>query len=335
MTTTATRATTGAAVTTDVAPRPAQLDGAEAPERWSGVFRSMGTLVTLIAPSPRSSRASERLAEAFGIVRSTFEREDERFSRFRSQTEISRVNDRAGSWTQVSKPFRKVLGAALDAARRTDGLFDPTVLPALLAVGYDRDFDEVIAGARLALHPPQPCGRWREIRMRGDEVLLPEGVALDFGGIAKGWTVDRAAKRIRDLVPWCLVDAGGDLRIVGSVPSEGLEIGIEDPHDPSAEILRVRLSRGAIATSSITLRSWGPGLHHLIDPRTGLPARTGLLQATVWAPTCGAAEVASKWALLDGDAALERIPAVLVHDDGTIVTNLTEDEVPDAPAVPA
>jgi thiamine biosynthesis lipoprotein len=312
-------------VTTEVVPRSAPVTGTIDQERWSRAFRSMGTLVTLIAPAPAGERAAERLEEALAVVRATFEREDERFSRFRAGTEISLVNDRAGTWTQVSKPFLKVLRSSLAAAAETGGLFDPSVLPALLAVGYDRDFDDVIAGARLALHPPEPCGRWREIRIREDAVLLPDGVALDFGGIAKGWTVDRAAKRIRHLVPWCLLDAGGDLRLVGSAPGGGLEIAVEDPHDATAEILRLRLSGGAVATSSVTLRSWGPDLHHLIDPRTGLPARTGVLQATVWAKTCAQAEVASKWALLDGETALARFPAVLVHDDGRIVTNLSED----------
>ena len=286
----------------------------------------MGTTVTLVTAAASRKRAAAALTHAFDIVQRTFVREDQRFSRFRPDTEISRVNDAAGSWTTVSKPFLKVLLLALEAARVTDGLFDPTVLPALLAAGYVGDFDEVLAGARLALHPPEPCGRWPEIEIRGREVRLPAGVSLDFGGIAKGWTVDRAAKRMRELLPWALVDAGGDLRLVGRAPAGGLAIGIEDPHEPSREVLRLRLERGALATSSVTTRSWGEGRHHLIDPRTSEPAATGILQATVWAPTCSGAEMGSKWALLEGDGILERLPAVLVHDDGGIVTNLLADD---------
>jgi thiamine biosynthesis lipoprotein len=284
-------------------------------------FRSMGTDVTLIGPA---SAPVATFDDAFRTVRSIFEREDRRFSRFRAGSEISRVNAAAGSWTAVSKPFRRVLRAGLEAAETTGGLFDPTVLPALMAAGYDRDFDDIIAGARLALHPPEPCGRWREIRTRDGEILLPEGVALDFGGIAKGWTVDRAAESIRPLMAWALVDAGGDLRIVGEVPEDGLEIAIEDPHDATVEILRLGLDHGALATTPVTLRTWGPGMHHVIDPRTGRPAQTGVLQATVWAPTCTAAELGSKWALLDDERALARVPAVIVRDDGTIVTNMAD-----------
>ncbi len=281
----------------------------------------MGTDVTLIGPASASVAS---FGDAFRIVRSIFEREDRRFSRFRADSEISHVNDRAGAWTTVSKPFRRVLRAGLEAAETTGGSFDPTVLPALMAAGYDRDFDEVIAGARLALHPPHPCGRWPEIRTQDEEILLPHGVALDFGGIAKGWTVDRAAESILRLMTWALVDAGGDLRIVGETPLGGLEVAIEDPYDADAEILRLGLDSGALATSSVTSRSWGPGLHHVIDPRTGSPAQTGVLQATVWAPTCTAAETGSKWALLDDERALARVPAVIVRDDGTIVTNMTD-----------
>jgi thiamine biosynthesis lipoprotein len=292
---------------------------------WRRSFRSMGTAVTLILPQPRRHEEAERAENAFGIVQTTFTREDRRFSRFRSESEISAVNAAAGRWMDVSRPFGAVLRASLRAAKRTDGLFDPTVLPALLAAGYDRDFDEVLAGARLALHPPDPCGRWRDIRLAGDRVRIPQGVALDFGGIAKGWTVDRCAKRIRDLVPWALVDAGGDLRVVGPSPEDGVEIAIEDPYDASSEILRLRVRAGAVATSSVTIRAWGPGLHHLIDPRTGRPADTDVIQATVWADSCARAEVGSKWALLAPDDVIERLPAVYVHADGTIVTNLRQD----------
>jgi thiamine biosynthesis lipoprotein len=143
---------------------------------------------------------------------------------------------------------------------------------------------------------------------------------LDFGGIAKGWTVDLAAARLEE-APWAIVDAGGDLRLVGSPPAEGLDVAVEDPHDRGNEILRVRVASGAVATTSITVRTWGPGLHQVIDPRTALPASTGVVQATVWAPTCTDAEVWAKAALLRGPAILDRVPAALVTCAGQIQTN--------------
>jgi FAD:protein FMN transferase len=292
---------------------------------WSSVsFRSMGTTVTVIAPAPRSSSQGIAIDRAARVAGRTFAREDQRFSRFRHETEISLVNARAGRWTNVSPQFLEVLLLSIEAAHLTGGLFDPTVLPALLAAGYDRDFDDVIAGARMVLNPPQPCGRWPEIEIRRRQVRLPPGTALDFGGIAKGWTVDLAARGIKGLLPWALVDAGGDLLVVGRPPGGGVPIGVEDPDDPNEEILRLNMERGALATSSVLFRSWGPGLHHLIDPRTARPADTGIVQATVWAATCAAAEVGSKWALLAGERVLEMVAAVLVRHDGAVLSSLID-----------
>jgi thiamine biosynthesis lipoprotein len=281
------------------------------------VFRAMGTTVRLIGPDGQGFRA------AVAAVEETFVRLNDRFTRFTRRSELSRVNARAGRWTAVSQEFRAMTRLALDAAARTGGLFDPTVLPALLAAGYDRDFDDIIAGARLALHPPVPCGRWADVKVVGQRVLLPPGVSLDFGGIAKGRAADLAAEEAVAHLPWALVDAGGDLRLTGeAVPPGGLEIAVEDPHDPTAELLRLRVASGGLATSSVTARAWGPGLHHLIDPRTGLPADTGILQATVWAPTCAEAEVSAKWALLAGDHVARRLPAILVHDDLAVTVGM-------------
>ncbi|HEY1330761.1 MAG TPA: FAD:protein FMN transferase [Actinomycetota bacterium] len=297
-------------------------------------FRSMGTDVTLLgAVDPGSHAADGTFAGAARKVERVFARMDGRFTRFTHASELSGVNARAGTPTRVSRAFAEVLRLSLEAAARTEGLFDPTILPALLAVGYDRDFDEVIAGGRLALNPPVPCGRWREVELEGDVLHMPEEVSLDFGGIAKGWTADRAARKAARSLQWALVAAGGDLRMAGEVlPPGGVEIGVEDPRDPSAEILRLRLEHGALATSSVTVRAWGPGRHHLIDPRTGAPADTGVVQATAWGPTCAEAEVRSKWALLGGEAVLNEVPAALVYDDGHVVVSMDACQTEGAPA---
>jgi thiamine biosynthesis lipoprotein len=278
----------------------------------------MGTDVRLIGPADH---------DAFGfatdVARFTFEREERRCSRFRGDSELCAVNALAGTRTAVSGGFAEIVAFALEAARRTEGRVDPTVLPALVAAGYDRDFDEVLAGARDAQAPPVPCGRWSEIELDGTWLRLPPDAALDLGGIAKGWTADLAAwASLAAGLPWALVNAGGDLRVAGDVPEGGLEVAIDDPEDPDAELARLRLSRGALATSSVTRRAWGPGLHHLIDPATGRPAAGPVLQATVWAPTCAEAEVGAKDALLRGEAALERSAAVLVLRDGEVHSSL-------------
>lgn len=283
-------------------------------------FRAMATTVEVLTDG---SGDGARFADAVVRVRVTFERLERRCSRFRADSELTQVNRRAGRPTRLSPELAELVSHALAAARRTEGRFDPTVLDAVVAAGYDADFDEVLAGARDALRPPRPCGRWREVRLEGDLLTLPEGVGLDLGGLAKGWTVDLAAEvALSTGLRWALVNAGGDLRLAGDPPPEGIAVGVEDPEDPSTEALRLYLAGGALATSSITRRAWAPGLHHLIDPRTGAPAATGVLQATVWAPTCAEAEVAAKDALLRGEDALRHVPGVLVLADGRIATNL-------------
>ena len=289
-------------------------------------LRAMGTEVSLVADDEVDPDVFRRAAEA---VEAVFAREEDRFSRFRPWTELARVNAQAGRWVRVSGPFAALVRYSLHAARETGGLFDPTVLPALEAAGYDRDFDEVLAGARGALHPPKPCGRWREVELRGRMLRLPAGVGLDFGGVAKGWAVDLAAEAAVDAgLPWAVVNAGGDLRIAGEAPEGGLDITVEEPERPDDEAVRLRLAAGALATSSVTRRAWGPELHHLIDPRSGAPAATEVLQATVWAPTCAEAEIRSKQALLEGPGALERLPGVLVLREGPVLISLAQADGP-------
>lgn len=281
-------------------------------------FRAMGTNVTCIGPDRH-----EAFEVATRAVRAIFEREERRFSRFRAESELSQVNARAGRWISVSPPFAELVRLALDAWHRTDGRFDPTLLGAVVAAGYDRDFDELLAGARAELRPTSPGGRAADVRLTATDLYLPEGVALDLGGIAKGWAVDLAVDEALGLgLPWALVNAGGDLRIDGAHPVGGIEIAVEDP-EVEGDVGRIVLAGGALATSSVMRRSWGPALHHLIDPATGAPSRGPVLQATVWASTCVEAEVSSKDAVLEGEPYLNRAPALLVLRDGRIATNLS------------
>ena len=280
-------------------------------------FRAMGTDVSVILDDDRTpASVGDR---AIVEVERIFVTEEQRCSRFRGDSEVSRANAAAGSTVALSEPLAELVRFSLRQAAESDGLFDPTVLGAIVAAGYDRDFDEVLAGARDALRPPVPCGRWREVELRGRELLLPSGVGLDLGGVAKGWTVDRAAvAAVAAGARWAIVNAGGDLRIAGDAPP--IEVAVDDPTDPTASITRLSVTAGAIATSSTARRSWGPGLHHLIDPRTGAPSETGIVQATVWAPTCALAEIAAKRSLLQGELGPQ--PTVLVTDDGEVRMNL-------------
>lgn len=283
------------------------------------VFSAMGTSVALVTPAgvPKWD-----VRQAILLVERAFAEQEQRFSRFRPDSELSEVNGAGPGRLRLSRPFAALMRCALQAAAETDGLFDPTVLPAMVAAGYDRSFEDIIVRAREVLRPDAPTGRWREISLAGDRLTMPEGIGLDLGGIAKGWTVDRAAELVKGLVPWAIVDAGGDMRAVGDAPADGLQIGVEHPFDPHVEVLRLALIEGALATSSTARRSWGPNLHHLIDARTGRPAVTDVVQATAWARTCAEAEVRAKVALLRGVAALDETAATLVLEDGTVMTSM-------------
>jgi len=276
----------------------------------------MGTDVTLVSDGAEPGTFSAAFAE----VSSIFAREEARFSRFREDSELSRLNRASGRWADVSPAFAEVLRLALDGAAATGGLFDPTVLGALEAAGYDRDFG-LIADRHDVRLSPRACGRWRDVELIGDRVRLPAGVGIDLGGLVKGWTADIAAGQAVALgVRSAIVSAGGDLRVAGDAGQ--VEIGIEEPHDRDRTCCVIRVDGGGVATSSVTLRRWGAELHHVIDPRIGLPARTPVEQATVWGPTCAAAEVDAKRALLEGIGALDDIQGVLVLASGEIVTNL-------------
>jgi thiamine biosynthesis lipoprotein len=282
---------------------------------WAAAsFGAMGTEVHVLGDT------GPRFADARAAVERRFAEDERRCSRFRDDSELSRVNRRSGAWTPISEELRSVVAFALDAARRTDGRVTPTVLRALEAAGYDRDLDEVLVAARAALHPPTPCPRAADVRLRGRRILLPEGVGLDLGGFAKGSTVDRAASEALEAgARWIVVNAGGDLRVLGEAPT--ISVGIDDPGAPGGKILELRLSRGALATSSVARRAWGPAAHHLIDPRTGAPASTDVVQATVWAPSCADAEVLAKDVLLRGTDAAHEIGAVVVATDGRVLVS--------------
>jgi thiamine biosynthesis lipoprotein len=291
--------------------------GATAMTAVKGSFRAMGTEVNVIA----DEAGSGRFDEAFQAIVAIFTQEEARFSRFREDSELSTVNRSGGAWMEVSTPFAEVIGLALDGAASTGGLFDPTVLAALTAAGYDRDWCEIDRDAMMTRPAPVPCGRWTEIEIRDRHVRLPEGVGIDLGGLAKGWTADVAADAAVSLgLVWVLVNAGGDLRVTGDAPP--MEIAVEDPTDRSDTLCVIRIEGGALATTSVMQRRWAREQHHLIDPRAGLPARTPVVQATVWEPTCAAAEVASKRATLEGIPALEHVAGILVLVSGEVVMNL-------------
>jgi thiamine biosynthesis lipoprotein len=288
-------------------------------------FRAMGCEMKAVldAEGPRARRA---LAQVPGW----FESWEAALSRFRADSELSRLNARAGQIVRVSGVLWEVLQAALAAARRTGALVMPTGLVALEAAGYDRTFAALPAAGSAAVAPAGPLPAWQAVRLlpRLQAVQVPAGVRLDFGGIAKGWAADRAARRLAAHAP-ALVDAGGDIRVSGPrANGDAWPIGAGDPRDADRDLALLALRGGAVATSGRDYRRWQRGgvwQHHILDPRTGQPATTDVLSATVLAPTAVAAESAAKVVLILGSGAgvawLDAQPALaglLVLDDGQV-----------------
>lgn len=234
-------------------------------------------------------------------LRLLFEQQEQRFSRFRPDSLLSRLN--AGE--AVTGPlFARGCTLALDAWRLTNGLFNPLVLPALRDAGYQRSFETVASGAPRPQTIPHPED---VLHILGDRVALRAG-ALDLGGIVKGWTVDLAIESFDSECEALFINAGGDLRATGSAGNgPGWEISIAGPAD-GAPLWSGQLD-GAAATSSTTKRRWrtaaGKVAHHLIDPRTGLPADSPFEQVTVLAPETWLAEVWAKAILIGGDEGME------------------------------
>ncbi len=296
-------------------------------------------------------RDEGRARAALAEVEATFAECERVLSRFRPDSELSRLNGGAGRPFRASPLLFQVVADALGAARDTDGLFDPTILGDLVAAGYDRSFELLrgdqanaaspFPGVGCPGHPGAPVppaergitrGRsWREgvLDRATRTILLPEGVGLDLGGIGKGWTVDRAVERLRPFGSFAL-DAGGDLYAGGSQPDGSpWTVGIENPFDPGSDLAVLAVADEAVATSSIGRRRWwkdGQERHHLIDPRTGQPARSGVVSATVVAPSVARAELLAKTALLLGPEEGARYlggqpdaEGVLVLADGRVV----------------
>lgn len=299
--------------------------------QFSRRFRAMGTDVTLLLWNDNAQRARS----AFDTAEHLFVTMERRLSRFLPGSELSQLNRAAGHPFAASRVLFDLVSQALDWRQRTSGIFDPSVLNAMLASGYDRPFDVMRATAGvdgvIAVAAAADSGHAR--RGSADDIIfgldrqitLPAGLGLDLGGIAKGWTIQQAAHRLGMWGP-CLVDAGGDIACVGAPPDGAWIVTVGDPLTPGRDIALLSLRNECVATSTRTYRRWlldGKPAHHLIDPRTGEPAITNIVSATVVAPALPDAEIYAKTALILGEGAgpaylatLPNISAILVTEDG-------------------
>jgi thiamine biosynthesis lipoprotein len=286
---------------------------------------------------------------------------DAQASRFRADSEISVLHATGGGRHQVSDGLAEAISTALAAAAWTAGRCDPTVGGALLRIGYDRDFAAIEPDDAPLEQDSRAAVGWQAIHLRGNELTRPDGVLLDLGATAKGLGADRAAAAAYAGAAGggVLVSLGGDIAVAGRPPAGGWPVLIADEHrqvraarnlarrepggtaDP-AIAQQIRLAGGGLATSSSTCRRWvraGQVMHHIIDPRTGMPAAGPWRTVTVAAASCAEANAAATAAIVAGaDApgwlADHGLPARLITHDGKITRTGGWPEAEDGPVSP-
>ena len=293
-------------------------------------FSALGTFASLLVADRRS------LELAYGLLAGELVAVDMACSRFRPDSELWRVNHAHGHSVGIGPLLTQALATALTAARITDGDVDPTCGQSLARLGYDRDFAQTQQDTTDLIAPPAPAAGWQTVELDTERrtVTVPDAVMLDLGATAKALAADRAADRIHTAVGCgVLVNLGGDIRVAGEPPADGWRVGILDdlafaPRRAHAEPGQAVIIRdGGLATSSTQARAWrrgGTQMHHIIAPRTGLPADSCWRTVSVAAATCVDANTASTAAILRGERAPQwldglRLPARLVRHDGTTI----------------
>lgn len=295
------------------------------------VLRSMGTDVLFALDLPAGS---EQAQVAFDHAELELARLVDVFNRFDPTSELRQLERHRV--LHASSELREVVELAIDARYRSDGRFDPTILPSLRALGYDRSIEHVrdkAVGREVWPHAPGVLA----VDPHSGLVALGDHVAIDLGGIAKGWIADRIATLLSLTAP-ALVDAGGDISCTPRAGDQPWVVTVAGPGDGTC----IELLAGGIATSGVDRRRWIDATaagsttsalatdatrHHVVDPRTGDSARTDLVRVTTVAGSCTTAEVAATSMLVGGSASLDELA------DAFGVAWLAEPIDPDHPVI--
>jgi len=314
-------------------------------EPTSARWEALGTSVVLKLTD------SGALAHARRIVEQQLREIDRACSRFRADSDLARLNARAGAWVRVGPLLLQAVEVALRAARLTDGDVDPALGDALVIAGYDRDYAQLEHPALERDDAARECGGqkisvgdrsepgvlvrrtagWRTIAVDRERstIRAARGVRLDLGATAKALAADRAAHTAHEATgAGVLVSLGGDIALAGPGPPGGWRVFVTDDHrsDLDAEGQTISISSGGLATSSTTTRRWihdGERMHHIIDPATNAPAESNWRTVSVAAATCVDANIAATAAIVRAQAgadwlAGQGLPARLVDREGNV-----------------
>jgi thiamine biosynthesis lipoprotein ApbE len=302
-------------------------------------WKAIGCAIRLVVTEPDDLPAARR------IVASEIDLIDRACSRFRADSELSRMTAAGGRPVRISQVLAEAVTAALDAAAATDGDVDPALGAELVAAGYDQDFAELdrdtdrrpLEVDRDVIRVVRRQAAWRHVELDDAAMTLrlPAGVVLDLGATAKALAADRTARRLTAELDGrgVLVSLGGDIAVGGESPAAGWSVRVQDVTGPVGSMPTgpsqvIALTGGGLATSSTAARRWVRGgqlMHHILDPRTGVPVASDWRTVTVAAPTCLEANVASTAAIVRGVAALgwfasRGLAARLVDTADTVTT---------------
>lgn len=264
-------------------------------------FRAMGCDMLAIL-----EQDSESAPEILKDVPIWFEEWEQTLSRFRLDSELSRLNRTFDQPIPVSKAFWEVFQTAVWADEFSQGLVTPTVLDAMLEAGYDRSFDDMSQEQFSGMIPHHVENHSLAMVVADPEhqtISLPKGVRLDFGGVAKGWAAHQVMERLREFGP-CLMNAGGDIAISSPrLDGSTWQVGVSDPFKAGSDFDILHVKGGGVASSGKDRRHWrcnGLLHHHIINPNTGQPVDTDVMRVTVVAPSVIEAEAAAKTAFILG-----------------------------------
>ena len=271
----------------------------------------------------------DALRQALAIAQAEVAALDVACSRFRNDSELTRLNSAGGRATLVSPLFLAALQTALGAAEETEGLVDPTVGAAMRSIGYDRDFAVVVAHGPQPTFTLVPATGWRSVQVDAARQLvrLRPGTELDLGATAKAFAADRIAALIHEASGGdVLVSLGGDIAVRGTPPGNWPIRVTDDHRTRNGPSQTVAVAEGGLATSSTTVRRWRAGrteAHHIVDPATGAPAAEHWRTISVAASSCVGANTAATAAVIKGAGAAswlegQGLAARLVHQDGSV-----------------
>jgi FAD:protein FMN transferase len=287
-------------------------------------FRALGTGVRVLVTQAASLEAAR------AAVEQELSAIDVACSRFRPDSELTRLNARAGARVAISPLLFEALEAALRSCQMTAGAVDPTMGRGIRVLGYDRDFEQLEdAGPLNVIIQPAAGAAVIELDRDLREVVVQGGHEIDLGATAKALAADRAARAAQTAASCgVLVSVGGDLAIAGEAPDGGWPVLVTDdqaaPLEGPGDVIVLR--SGALATSSTTVRRWlqgGVERHHILDPSTGSPARAYWRTVSVVAGNCVDANAAATASIIWGARAPEwlirhDLPARLVAVSGAV-----------------